>query len=249
MLAFDPPVTPVARPSQVTLPAESIDRIGAEAAWAAVRDQTIHRVSVMDGCVFSYPEFVRQVTDSEHDPGILIHLADDNPELVRRVAWTPDELVVAQALLDRAYGLSLGGPEVRPEEVTFWAGGRLPTVVLDGAGVPLATFGWLATGDWDGDVPGAEPGVRTDDRGSQIRTDPQGRVHSADGPAVIMVNGSIEWRVRGERHRVDGPAVVWSDGTQGWYLNGEQHREDGPARILPDGTRRWYLNGIGQRMR
>lgn len=47
----------------------------------------------------------------------------------------------------------------------------------------------------------------------------------------------------GRLHRVDGPAVETSDGYQAWYRHGILHRDDGPARQFPDGRQQWWING------
>jgi hypothetical protein len=66
-----------------------------------------------------------------------------------------------------------------------------------------------------------------------------GKLHSADGPAVIErdADGSIgeSYYNDGKLHRVDGPAVFVrkADGsTREWYYaDGKRHRADGPAVI------------------
>lgn len=45
-------------------------------------------------------------------------------------------------------------------------------------------------------------------------------------------------------HREDGPAMILSDGSEEWRINNKLHREDGPAYDYANGRRGWYLHGI-----
>ncbi len=42
-------------------------------------------------------------------------------------------------------------------------------------------------------------------------------LHRDDGPAVEMVDGSVEWWKHGQLHRIDGPAVENVDGREWWF--------------------------------
>lgn len=67
-------------------------------------------------------------------------------------------------------------------------------------------------------------------------------LHREDGPALILINGSKEWRIKGELHREDGPAMTFPDGRQIWFFQGKRHREDGPAMEYGDGSKAWWIN-------
>jgi hypothetical protein len=51
--------------------------------------------------------------------------------------------------------------------------------------------------------------------------DNDGRVHREGGPAIIYLNGVLEWRQHGRLHRKDGPALIYPDGQKYWYRNGQ----------------------------
>ena len=70
-----------------------------------------------------------------------------------------------------------------------------------------------------------------------------GRLHRADGPAVVDANGNEYWYWRGSIHRTDGPAVVNHNGWKEWVVHGKLHRTDGPAIIKTDGTKVWWWEG------
>lgn len=230
MLSFAPPaVSTPAGTTHVTLSAASIDRIGAEAAWVAVRAQATQRVTVADGCSFSFPYYetrVRPVVGRD-GPGMLVRMVDSDPEMVRRIAWTPGEARVAQGLLDRAVADSLGGPRVAMWEIRFWTDGRLLTLMNDAGHnhVPRAALGWLGTGDWDSPAPDPDPvlTVGTFPEGGQIRRNADGRTHADDGPAFIGENGGHHWYRHGRRHREGGPALCRPDGTRQWWTDGQRH--------------------------
>lgn len=89
--------------------------------------------------------------------------------------------------------------------------------------------------------------TRTVDTNGDTRwTDPQGRLHREDGPALERPDGSLEWHLYGVLHRAAGagPAVITADGTQEWFWNGLRHRFDGPAVIRCDGVNVFYLAGL-----
>src|SRR5689334_3476395 len=73
--------------------------------------------------------------------------------------------------------------------------------------------------------------------------DAQGRLHRADGPALIHANGSVKWYRHGVRHRDGAPACIYVNGTRKWYEDGVRHRDDGPAATYPDGRRIWIVDG------
>jgi hypothetical protein len=59
----------------------------------------------------------------------------------------------------------------------------------------------------------------------------------------VFKNGVEIWYSNGKIHRADGPAIIESPETEFWYNNGCHHREDGPAWIDKN-LYRWYLNNI-----
>lgn len=71
-------------------------------------------------------------------------------------------------------------------------------------------------------------------------------LHRADGPAVIMSNGSKYWYWHGEMHRKDAPAIETPDGTFEWFSHGLNHRENGPA-ISSRQVTKWCRNGFFHR--
>ena len=70
----------------------------------------------------------------------------------------------------------------------------------------------------------------------------KGQLHRLDGAAVIYANGSQEWRIQGRLHRLEGPAYIGANGTQEWWVNGHLHRLDGPASIRASGKQEWWVN-------
>ena len=75
--------------------------------------------------------------------------------------------------------------------------------------------------------------------------DLNGQYHRDGGPAIIFVDGTLEWWKHGDLHREDGPAKEFPDGTLEWWINGKLHRDDGPAAINYEGelVSEWYQNG------
>lgn len=60
-----------------------------------------------------------------------------------------------------------------------------------------------------------------------------GRLHCADGPAIIYSNGAVEYWFDGERHRdpAEGPAVIHPDGTEYYFVHGRMvSRPVGPRQ-------------------
>lgn len=66
-----------------------------------------------------------------------------------------------------------------------------------------------------------------------------GKLHRANGPAVIKADGTREWWRNGGRHREDGPAIEWAYGMKEWWQNGNLHREGGPA-VEADDWKFWF---------
>jgi hypothetical protein len=89
----------------------------------------------------------------------------------------------------------------------------------------------------------AQGGVRRKNTCCWEWSDTEGRLHRADGPAVIYDNEGGTWYWHGQLHRVDGPAVAYDDDNQQWWLHGQLHRIDGPADIGADGQGKWYVQG------
>ncbi len=87
-----------------------------------------------------------------------------------------------------------------------------------------------------------------------------GKLHRADGPAVIISNykGTKEYHYRGEeyydiyyyyirgfQHRTGGPAVYNSSDNRVVYWHyGNFHRTDGPAIIYNSVDKVYYINGL-----
>ena len=63
-------------------------------------------------------------------------------------------------------------------------------------------------------------------------------------PTPCFANdGSIEWLLNGKLHNAEGPAVLTTDGTEEWWLEGKLHRLSGPAVIYPDGSVEYWIHG------
>ena len=104
--------------------------------------------------------------------------------------------------------------------------------------------------------------------------DTDGKLHRADGPAVMTINGYEAWYWQGKRHcSGNGPALVDPcAGRLEWYEHGRcfrrrggpsriedrgvlcwtnerglAHRLDGPARYTPDGIVMWCYDGLTHR--
>lgn len=73
-----------------------------------------------------------------------------------------------------------------------------------------------------------------------------GLLHCVDGPAVIYLDGRLEWWLLNKLHRVGGPARTWPDGRKEWWFNDQRHRVGEPAIVYPDGRGDWWLNGKWQ---
>jgi len=70
-------------------------------------------------------------------------------------------------------------------------------------------------------------------------------VHCKDAPAVQYPDGTEEWLMNGRLHRADGPAVVNREmGITEWYSGGEKHRADGPAVMFDDGSSQWWYDNV-----
>jgi hypothetical protein len=61
---------------------------------------------------------------------------------------------------------------------------------------------------------------------------------------ILTEKGTECWYIDGKLHRADGPAVIRIDGTKEWYQNDKPHREDGPAVEGPGDHREWWINGV-----
>ena len=61
-------------------------------------------------------------------------------------------------------------------------------------------------------------------------------------PAIILKNGTTEWRVNGRLHRTDGPAMDREDGYKEWFVDGKRHRIDGPACEDSNGIKVWFFD-------
>ena len=60
---------------------------------------------------------------------------------------------------------------------------------------------------------------------------------------TIITNYKIVFRNdAGKIHRADGPAIIYPDGYKEWWINGKKHRVDGPS-ITSYGDKLWYING------
>ena len=68
-----------------------------------------------------------------------------------------------------------------------------------------------------------------------------------DQPAMIWLDGTLEWWKHGLRHRErDQPAVIYAraNKTRKWYKHGKLHREgEQPAVIWQGGHREWWIDG------
>jgi len=73
----------------------------------------------------------------------------------------------------------------------------------------------------------------------------KGLRHRAGGlPAIQHWNGTKIWYMNGKRHRDnDLPAIEYSNGNKAWYKAGCLHRDEGPAILNADGTKEYWLNG------
>ena len=57
------------------------------------------------------------------------------------------------------------------------------------------------------------------------------------------LDGTQEWRLKGQLHRLDGAAVIYANGSQEWRIQGRLHRLEGPAYIGANGTQEWWVRG------
>jgi len=80
-------------------------------------------------------------------------------------------------------------------------------------------------------------------RTEYYQDDSELNLHREDGPAIVWIDGNMEWWLNGLRHREDGPALLWHDGHKEWWLNGVLHRIDGPAIINYCGDKFWFYYG------
>lgn len=98
--------------------------------------------------------------------------------------------------------------------------------------------------------------TKVDDTGTYMDTYYyiNGQLHREnDEPAMIMSDGSVEYRICGERHREgDKPARVSAKGSELYYIKGALHRDfDKPAVIRKRSDKiwkcEWYQNGFCHR--
>lgn len=79
-----------------------------------------------------------------------------------------------------------------------------------------------------------------------IRTDRQGRLHYARGPAIVSGTRK-EWWVHGVRHREGNePAIEDENGLYAFYVNGQLHSTVGPAYVRYNDNEAYvahYVNG------
>lgn len=92
-----------------------------------------------------------------------------------------------------------------------------------------------------------------------------GKLHNAEGPAVINPDGSFEHWINGKRHNLKKPSYFHPEKKDAWFLNGltkhnngshnsdygyevwrcndNIHRLNKPAIKKPNGTKIWYFEG------
>lgn len=58
------------------------------------------------------------------------------------------------------------------------------------------------------------------------------------------LRGDTYHRESGKLHNANGPAVIHSNGYKEWWFNGKLHRENGPAIENPNGFNEWWVDGI-----
>ena len=68
-------------------------------------------------------------------------------------------------------------------------------------------------------------------------------LHNEDGPAVIYVNGALEYWIEGELVDEYRPAIINSDDTVEYYVKGKPHSEYGPAVIRANGGVEYWIEG------
>ena len=86
--------------------------------------------------------------------------------------------------------------------------------------------------------------TEVDEIGTRCYRNNAGKLHREDGPAVVFIDGYMEWWQNGQLHRIDGPAVEWANGTKEWYQDDLRHCTDGPAIIWANGKMEWWINGV-----
>ena len=72
-------------------------------------------------------------------------------------------------------------------------------------------------------------------------SDPNGKYHREDGPAVEWHDGTKLWYKHGKLHREGGPAIECKNGSKLWFKHGKCHMEDGPAVKCLNGNKYYYL--------
>jgi hypothetical protein len=67
----------------------------------------------------------------------------------------------------------------------------------------------------------------------KILRDDDGKLHSANSPAIQYSNGDETWYFHGKFHRVDGPAIDWPlKNYYVYYINGVQYSKEVFERII-----------------
>jgi hypothetical protein len=68
-------------------------------------------------------------------------------------------------------------------------------------------------------------------------------IEDGDPYIASLSDGTKMYYKDGKLHRANGPAVIKADGREEWYLNGELHRIDGPARVDTYGDEELFVSG------
>jgi len=63
--------------------------------------------------------------------------------------------------------------------------------------------------------------VEKNDLGTVIYRNADGRLHNANGPAMVYPNGDKSYYINGQLQNPDGPAMVWADGDKAYWINDE----------------------------
>ena len=84
--------------------------------------------------------------------------------------------------------------------------------------------------------------VETDEEGTIIYCNASGKIHNANGPAIVLHDGEKYHYINSRLHNENGPAVVYSDGSKFYYINDQLHNPHGPAVIRAGGYKAHYIN-------
>jgi len=95
--------------------------------------------------------------------------------------------------------------------------------------------------------------LKVDKHGNKEWRTPNGKLHNKKGPAVILVDGTMEYWRKGKRHRKNGrvnhfswnngPAIIRADGSEEYWRKGKLNNKKGPAIIRADGTMEYWRKG------